>query len=192
MDERTEKSFNKLKSYVLNDAYNRREELTAEFEAEINDRLDAKRAEFETAAQKKLQKDIGKIKRDSTAAVAEYELKAKKDLMSCRGEIVNAVFSGVMDRIAEFKKTSDYEIWLRNKTKDAIKSCGDGNVTIFCSYDDAPKLSEFGNNIETCDILCGVRVENMEKGIVADYVVDEIISEEKEKFLKNSGMTIEI
>lgn len=191
MDERTEKSFNKLKNFVLNDAHKQREKITEEIEEKINSELEQKKKEFMREADRQIQSGLETAKRENKTEVLETEMKAKKELMSFREDIVNGVFEEVKKKISEFKNTEEYKKWLLHKAHQAIDSCGEGKKTVYVSAEDMDKLEGIEAEKAERNILGGIIAENTEKGIVADYSLDELLSEARDNFLKSSGLTIE-
>ena len=192
MDETMEKSFNKFKSLVLNDAQKQREELSKEIEEKTKDKLEEKENEFLSGAYQTIQANISKIQKKNKEIILQKELEAKKELIKSREKMVENIFDEVQTKFKEYINTEDYTKWLNNLVKKAISECGDGEKTVYVNENDISKITDVNEKIEAFNMLGGVKVSNATQGIIINYSLEELLNDQKQNFLKNSGLTIEI
>lgn len=189
MEERIEQSFHKLKHAVLNDVQKQVEMRQESTEKETERVLMQKKAEFTAEADKKYSSEVSKARRKMQSEILDFDMKTKRSLIAHREKLVNSLFEDAEKKLNEYRQTSEYAQWLNEKAKKALEMCGDGSV-LFARADDAEKLSGF--NVEECEISGGIKAENREKGIIADFSFDILLEEARTEFLKTGGLTIEI
>ena len=187
MNEQTEKSFNRLKSTVLNDAHEQSVHRAQEVENKTNELLLKKNSEYTAAIEKKKKSAIAKAERDAHADILRAELDARTELSEYRESLVDYIFDDVKERL------EDYAGRLVIKAQMACMSSGDGNKIIEVNPRDIPKMSGAKEvEIRGCDILGGVRVINTDKKIICDFSYDNALAETKKSFLRKSGLEIGI
>ncbi len=193
MNEQTEKSFNRLKSTVLNDAHEQSVHRAQEVENKTNELLLKKNSEYTAAIEKKKKSAIAKAERDAHADILRAELDARTELSEYRESLVDYIFDDVKERLEKYVQTEDYAGRLLIKAQIACMSSGDGNKIIEVNPRDIPKMSGAKEaEIRGCDILGGVRVINTDKKIICDFSYDNALAETKKSFLRKSGLKIGI
>ena len=192
MNEQIEKSLNRLKSIVLNDAHEQSERAEQEFENKTNDILEKKSREYAASTEKKKKSAIAKIEREARASVLTAEINARTVLSSYREKLVDSVFDGVSEKLSEYMKTDEYTTFLLEKAHRALSECGEGEKILEANAADCPKLKQLGMTIRECKIFGGVRAVNTDRGVICDYSFDDMLTEERDTFLQKSGLKIEI
>lgn len=191
MDERTEKSFNRLKKAVLDDVQKKANELENTIDNEIEKVLSQKKEEFTVSAEKRIASETAKAKSTAKAKTLECDLNVKRGLIAYREELINSLFENVTDKLNAFKKTDAYIDWMKEKIRAAEEACGENCVFAVCA-EDADAVKALGISAQTCGISGGIKAENRERGIVADFSFDILLEEARSDFLKTGGLTIEI
>lgn len=190
MDEKIEKSFGKFKIHVLNDAQRERDKLEKEADEKAEKTLSEMKRELSAAADKKLQNNAVRLEKENREKILQAEMNAKKELITYREKIVDDVFGEVKERLLQYRESEEYTKWLNEKAEKALSECGEGEKVLFINKADKEKISCFDGKLEACEIIGGVKAVNSTKGIVADYTFDEMLSEERRIFIKNSGLAV--
>ena len=191
----TEK-LNTFTSLVLKDAEQKREKLLENVQKEYSERIDAKENELLQGAYENIQS----AQKSANERVLHAELDSKKKLIMRREEIIDDVMKLSRAKIVEFIESDKYEEWLLSKIEKALFEVGKGSKTIYISSDDI-KLKEKIEQIPDTsritveasgekDFLGGAKVLNTDRKVAVDYSFKEMLSEEKQKFLQSSGLSL--
>lgn len=192
MNEQIEKSLNRLKSIVLNDAHEQSERAEREFENKTNDIIEKKSREYAALTEKRKKTAIAKTEREARASVLNAELNARAELSAYREKLVDSVFDGVSEKLSEYMKTDEYTAFLLEKAQRALSECGEGEKILEANAADCPKLKQLGTTVRECKIFGGVRAVNTDRGVICDYSFDDMLTEARNTFLQKSGLKIEI
>lgn len=189
------KKLNTFTSLVLKDASKKREEILEMVEREHDEKLTERENEFLQKAYEEIQQAVSDARKHSNELVLKEELEAKKQLLLCRQKIISEVMDEAQKRLMEFASSEAYEAWLIDKTKKSLAEVGEGSKTVYIAPNDLRYkdiLLQLGNiTIEEDDtVFGGVKVYNSDKRIAVDYSFNEMLSEEKRKFLQSSGLSI--
>lgn len=195
----TEK-LNTFTSLVLKDAEQKREKLLENVQKEYSERIDAKENELLQGAYGNIQQNIQSAQKSANERVLHAELDSKKKLIMRREEIIDDVMKLSRAKIVEFIESDKYEEWLLSKIEKALFEVGKGSKTIYISSDDI-KLKEKIEQIPDTsritveasgekDFLGGAKVLNTDRKVAVDYSFKEMLSEEKQKFLQSSGLSL--
>ena len=189
MDEKIKQSFRKLKHAVLKDVQKKAEEQSKNIENETERILSKKRTEFTAEADKKVASEISKAQHKLQSEILDFDMKTKRSLILQREKLVNSLFEDVEKKLCDYRQTEEYVKLIYQKAQIALEICGNGSI-VYARTDDAEKLS--GIDIKQCDILGGIKAENRENGIIADFSFEIMLEEARAEFLKTGGLTIEI
>lgn len=198
MDNFNEK-LNAFTALVLKDAEEKRKKLIDQTENEYSKQMEQKENDFLEDAYEDIQKRIRTIRRKANARVIQSEFNAKKSLIKRREEIIEEIFNSVTNEILKFKSEPTYKSWLTDKIDKAIKEVGVGTKEIFALPEDLPFINEtiktYNDNISASSIndtsfIGGIRIINSDKKIAVDYSLKELISAERERFLKSDEFVI--
>ncbi len=198
MDQLLNEKINRFSAIISDEANREREEIETKLGAEKEKRLSAKENEYLQEAYETIQADVELVKKTDNAKVLQEEIKARRELLRKREEIIDNVFSDVRERIDAFRQTGEYGEWLVKKTKDAVDEIGGGSVTVYVVPEDmkyAKKLAKAAKNVtveETDEegFIGGVKVKSLEKRVTADYSLGGLLSEQREGFLQTSGLAL--
>lgn len=184
---------------VLHDAQEKRDEIMEQTEKEYQGRIDKKETELLEGAYKDIQKNIHETEKDVNEKILHTELEAKKKLIVKREEIIEDVMTAARERLKEFTQSADYEKWLLDKIEKAIFELGEGAKTVYISADDVKlksKIEKLADNVTVeaaaeRGFIGGVKVTNTDRRVAVDYSMGEMLSEQKTKFLRESGLTLD-
>ena len=197
MDSLLEAKLNKFSSNVMNDAQKKLEELEAEIKSEKASKLESKYDEFLEDAYERIQDCISKIRKEDNERVRMAEFDAKKALLKKREEIIDDVFGEASRKLYEFKGSPEYGEWLKKRLKKAVLEAGEGKKQAYLTEADCAAVSgelPEGVAVEAVpekEFWGGVRVRNLEKGIMVDYSFYELLQAQRADFLQNSGLVID-
>lgn len=184
---------------VINDAREKREQLLEETEREYNERIDKKEAELLESADNKIESDMKNAGKTANERILRAEIDAKKRLILKREEIIESVMGDAAQRLESFANGAEYKDWLIQKTQKAVSETGEGKKTVYLAPRDMKfkaEIEKLGEDIavkeaETAAPEGGVRVVNHEKRIAADYTLAVLLSEQRQTFLRESGLSID-
>lgn len=197
MDSTVEAKLNKFSSSVMNDAHKKLEALEAEINAQKESKIESKYDEFLTKAYEQIQDCISKIRKEDNEKVRNAEFEAKKVLLKRREDIIEDVFATAQKKLLEFRNSDGYVSWLKEKVHKALKEAGDGRKECYLTEQDSEYIK--GELLEDAELATvsekdfwgGVRIRNLEKGILVDYSFYELLEGQRADFLQNSGLTID-
>lgn len=190
---------NTFKALVLSDAQEKRAEIMHETQTHYDECMDKKETELLERAYTSIQKNIREAQNDAHGRVMNAELAAKKKLAKRREEIVEDVMNSAHEELVRFVNSNEYEKWLVGKAKAAADELGEGKKNIYVADTDMKfkdKLISAVDNAEiteTCErgFLGGVRVENIDRRIAADYSLGALLDEQRQLFLRESGLGVD-
>ena len=193
-----EEKLNALSAMIMRNANEERERIMEETETEYKSLIAERENEYLKAAYETIQKSKSECERLSGEKILHAEMDMKKQVLLKREEIIKNVMDAVKTRLVDFTQSDSYEKWLVDKTATAVKEAGEGGKVIYVAesdmqYADELKTVDANITIENAPesgFLGGVRVYNADKRISVDYSFKELLSDEKQSFLKNSGLVI--
>ena len=191
---------NAFAAVVIKDAGDERDELMHEVREKHDKLISMKENDFLKEAYGSIQHGVAQAKKSAREKVLQTELEEKKAVLLTRENIIKEVMDGAKDKLKEYVKTEAYEAYLFEKIKKAIKEVGDGSKIIYVSSDDIrlkDKIEGISDDIisveadDEKDFIGGVKVFNKDRKVSVDYSFNELLSEEKKKFLQSSGLTVD-
>lgn len=193
MDSSIEAKINKFSSSVMNEAQKKLDELKKEIQEKKSEVLDSKNDEFLGEAYEKIQGYISAIQKEDNDKVRNAEFDAKKALLKKREGIIEEVFETAKTKLEDFAKSDEYKTWLEEKLKKALAESGEGKKEIYMTERDKNLIgiTEDVVPVSEKDFWGGVRVENLEKGILVDYSFYNLLEDQRGDFLSKSGLVID-
>lgn len=194
-----EEKLNMLSAMIMKNANEERERLIEETENRYKSLIAEKENEYLQEAYETIRKCKSESERSAGEKLLRAEMDSKKQVLLKREEIINSVMDSVRDRLSDFAHSDAYESWLVKKAASAVKEAGDGGKVIYVAEDDMRYADGLKTVCDTKiaieaasehDFLGGVRVYNADRRISVDYSFKELIADEKQSFLRNSGLVI--
>lgn len=181
--------------------------LAAEECKKIDDETDKIRVERLKALQLEAEKryksykeyETARIKADLNREISAYEDSARKKTSDVRNELCDKVFSQASKAISEFTRSKEYKDMLIKSANDIAQAFQDEDVTIYIHERD----EVFGDEIKKafpngCEIiksdeikLGGIKALSKATNCLADDTLDTRLANQKDWFLKESGLSIE-
>lgn len=194
MDSAMEAKLAAFSETVLNEAKKRSDETDAKIEAIRAEKTERKHNEFLEEAYRKIQSAVTKTRRSENERVLRAENGVKHEILKRREEIIDSVFNEAELRLSEFAKSEKYKTYFEKKAAEAMECVGDGEKIIYVTERDVNLLKDLDAAVETVNersFIGGVRVLNKDKGIIADFSFGELLSSERDEFLRKSGLSID-
>lgn len=193
MDSSMEEKLGVFSKTLLNEAHKISDETEDKINKIITEKTEKKKDEFLEDAYRTIQGGIAKIRREESERVLRAENDMKREILKCREEIIDKVFSEAAEKLSSFAESDKYPEYFKKKLSEALLKTGEGEKVIYALERDLPLAKESGFAVEAVSdqsFMGGVRVLNKDKGIIADYSFGEALSEEKSGFLQKSGLSI--
>lgn len=173
----------------------------------IDDETDALREErlktLQADARKRyksyMEYEISRIRAQANREVSDCAAAARKTLAEQRSALSDAVFCDARREIAAFTETDAYRDLLLQSAREMAAVFPEGETELFVREADlafAEALTAaFGRacRVTACgDItLGGLRAENAAQGCLADDTLDTRLAQQKNRFLEESGLSVE-
>jgi len=193
-----EENLQKLSQTVLEQATNKRKLLDDELEKKKQESIKQKEIEFLGKAYKKIQSSIAKTNSDTNEKVAKTQIECKGQLISRREEIISEVFNNVSKKISEFVSADQYYNWLLDIVKETVSEAGEGNIVVLINKSDEKWIPQLQkdiivsgiNIVQDEDIIGGAKALNIDKGIIVDNSIKFFLDQQRNGFLRVSGLSI--
>lgn len=151
-------------------------------------------------AYRRIQDALMKIEKESNALYSAKLFEAKELLYKRRMEIMDSVFNRVAARLENYLKTPEYSTKLKKLIKEGLNEVGNGDVHVFVDNRDKAYAQEVLNENkggfaieESIEPLSGgCVVTNKTNGLLADFSFNSRLKDQRQMFLKYSGMKIEM
>ncbi len=151
-------------------------------------------------AYRRIQDALLKIEKESNALYSAKLFEAKELLYKKRMEIMDSVFNRVAERLENYLKTPEYPKKLKNLIKEGLNEVGDGDVHVYVDSRDKAYANEVLNENkggfvieESIEPLSGgCLVMNKTNGLLADFSFSSRLKHQRQIFLEDSGMKIEM
>ncbi len=189
-----DKNISEFLSAILDEAKKRKEQIESETANFVSEELAAAETEAQALKEEYLRRKEGGIKAEAAARRSEMALEENRRVLQRREEIFADILGDVKTKLADFRKTADYDRFLTEsaaKIKQTIADC-----VIFLSPDDMQKaqlLAEYSDDIRADkDIkLGGLKAKNADGSLYLDDTIDQRLAAASEWFKEESGLIIE-
>ena len=181
---------------VRAEANARRDEILAETKAIMDEKIAAEREKIEREISAYLFEEQEKLDTKYKQTLSKVNFDGRRMLLMKREEIINAVFSEVRARLAEYTKTDEYKNYVIERIKAAKSAMGVKDATITLRPSDKSLendvKSAWGNGAR---IVYSPTIENggamiasEENQIVVDETFDKRLIDAQSDFVKTSGL----
>ena len=189
-----DKNIAEFLSAILDEAKKRKEQIESETASFVSEELAAAETEAQALKEEYLRRKEGGIKAEAAARRSEMALEENRRVLQRREEIFADILGDVKTKLADFRKTADYDRFLTEsaaKIKQTIADC-----VIFLSPDDMQKaqlLAAYSDDIRADkDIkLGGLKAKNADGSLYLDDTIDQRLAAASDWFKEESGLIIE-
>lgn len=191
-----EQKLQKIEGIILQKANARADDLIFKAMAKKNESLEKKELEVLQRKYKEINKETMEIRKKTTQYISNFEIKNKRELLLKKDDFCNRIFESVFIKLCNFAKTSDYELFFKNKIADLNLNDQLDNLTFFIKNEDEILknliLNNFDNFIsikEVSDIkIGGMKIINQHTGLCIDETLDTKLDEQKLWFYSHSDL----
>lgn len=143
--------------------------------------------------------ELSRVRASFNRQVAALEADAKQHLAAERKEIFARVFEEATERLRQFTKTDAYHDFLLMSAKTVAGAFQSDRVHLYLREADKPYADELCSVISsrpkviyTQDIeIGGLRAHGVHSGKLADDTLDARLEQQKQRFLEESGLSME-
>ncbi len=183
---------------VLEEAYKMRDKLEKEDETLKKEKCEKAENETLKKVYDKIQHAKTQYSSNTNKAVLSAQLEGKTALMQKRNTISAEVFCEVKKKLDAFTSTKEYADFMINLSKTVSETLGSGNKELKINKRDMHLLPILKENvkdvlvsvIEKEDIIGGIIGYNKDKNTVIDESFAARLENEKNNFIKFSGLSI--
>jgi vacuolar-type H+-ATPase subunit E/Vma4 len=187
---------------VMMEAAEKRVEIINKAQQEKEKKIEKSEIQALEKAYDEIQKVVRKAIKEKNEKISRTLIGSKKTLFIKRQEVIDEIFHELINEIENIKNEDRYFDFLLKKVFEGISQAGEGYIEIFVDSSDEKSISQIHEKIkEKYDtdikilvddekIIGGCKVLNKDKNILIDNSLKSSINEEREKFLKNSGLII--
>lgn len=185
-----------LERTVIRDAEKKAEEIIKNAKAAEKEAIDAATEKAKLDAMQFEQRRKSEILAKYTNTVTEHTAVCRTELIKKRGEIQNAVFDSLREKIIAFTQSDKYEEFSKNTLSELKRRRLSDNIEISVSKLPADKAAakecfpKASVTVSDDIILGGFIVSDRESGIMYDLTLDSSFDAEKSEFPAVSGLRI--
>ncbi len=189
-------SLTKFANGVYAEARKKREKITEELEAKTAETIKNKDEELKRRYKNESKKIREEYEKDAKLSLTRLERELSATVIKRRAEIEKEVFTCAEEKLREFTELSEYKDYIKRKLEENAQSFNKGEAVCKareCDLELIKSVSPISNmKFETAeeDIIGGFILINREIGIYADCTLRTALSEEKDTFLRISGLGI--
>lgn len=181
----------RFKTAVMIEAEGKARDIKEKAENYKEEELSKKEGEHKARIQKAVDDKTSEIEKINLANVSRAKLDAKREVLKKRNEIFDELFGNIVNRLGEFAKTSDYVEYM-SKQISKVQAIGTGVLLVRAEDMEILEKMYIASEIEvkqTEDIKLGGFIFRTENRVI-DKTIDEMLEEEKVRFMENSKLMV--
>lgn len=125
--------------------------------------------------------------------ISSKQLEAKRNVLCHREKLIDSVFDSVKNRLAAFKASGEYKLWLKEKAEKCKQTYPEHKGVLYLSPEDmtfAPELAGFEVKSRDSIELGGVLAVYDDMGIVLDYTFDSAFEQQRSAFTEKAELVL--
>lgn len=125
--------------------------------------------------------------------ISSKQLEAKRNVLCHREKLIDSVFDSVKNRLAAFKASGEYELWLKEKAEKCKQTYPEHKGVLYLSPEDmtfAPELAGFEVKSRDSIELGGVLAVYDDMGIALDYTFDSAFEQQRSAFTEKAELVL--
>ena len=125
--------------------------------------------------------------------ISSKQLEAKRGVLCHREKLIDSVFDSVKNRLAAFKASGEYKLWLKEKAEKCKQTYPEHKGVLYLSPEDmtfAPELSGFEVKSRDSIELGGVLAVYDDMGIALDYTFDSAFEQQRSAFTEKAELVL--
>lgn len=187
-----------MKDEIERQAKSEEKAILDEVKALEDEAYESMKAEAKKDADLRLKQEEEEMSSNASAEISESHIERTKKLIEKRDEYVKAVFDQAKAELTAFTDSDDYLPFMNAKIQKVADDFKDTESTMYVAKKDlalkADLIKAFGQDIKveaSEDItIGGFIIENKKDALVVDETLDFALNNQKEWFIKNSGLII--
>ena len=161
--------------------------------------IEAAELRFFKDAQDRIQNALRQMGRASNEEVSRTIVESKQALFTRREEIIANVFSNLVTRLQEFRKTDEYGEFIKKKIQQGYVELGEGDIIVQVDDEDKAVVETLKSSlgltfrISDCPEILGggCLFVNKTKGRMCDFSINRMLDEERKLFLDRYDLSLE-
>ncbi|NLO41157.1 MAG: hypothetical protein GX115_17025 [Ruminiclostridium sp.] len=198
--ERIESKLDTFATMVIKDATHKAGMLLDKARAENQDRMENAEISFLRDAYHSIHEAMNKIEKENNEVYSAKLFEAKQLLYEKRQQIMDAVFQGVQDRLEQYRMGGEYPERLEAFLRKGLNEVKAGEVQVIVDSNDLACVEQIKGRLNQSfsisqseePLMGGCIVINQTTGLMADYSFSTRLEQQREVFLENSGMNINL
>ncbi len=125
--------------------------------------------------------------------ISSKQLEAKRNVLCHREKLIDSVFDSVKNRLAAFKASGEYKLWLKEKAEKCKQTYPEHKGVLYLSPEDmtfAPELAGFEVKSRDSIELGGVLAVYDDMGIALDYTFDSAFEQQRSAFTEKAKLVL--
>lgn len=125
--------------------------------------------------------------------ISSKQLEAKRNVLCHREKLIDSVFDSVKNRLAAFKASGEYKLWLKEKAEKCKQTYPEHKGVLYLSPEDmtfAPELAGFEVKSRDSIELGGVLAVYDDMGIALDYTFDSAFEQQRSAFTEKAELVL--
>lgn len=125
--------------------------------------------------------------------ISSKQLEAKRNVLCHREKLIDSVFDSVKNRLAAFKASGEYKLWLKEKAEKCKHTYPEHKGVLYLSPEDmtfAPELAGFEVKSRDSIELGGVLAVYDDMGIALDYTFDSAFEQQRSAFTEKAELVL--
>lgn len=125
--------------------------------------------------------------------ISSKQLEAKRNVLCHREKLIDSVFDSVKNRLAAFKASGEYKLWLKEKAEKCKQTYPEHKGVLYLSPKDmtfAPELAGFEVKSRDSIELGGVLAVYDDMGIALDYTFDSAFEQQRSAFTEKAELVL--
>lgn len=125
--------------------------------------------------------------------ISSKQLEAKRNVLCHREKLIDSVFDSVKNRLAAFKASGEYKLWLKEKSEKCKQTYPEHKGVLYLSPEDmtfAPELAGFEVKSRDSIELGGVLAVYDDMGIALDYTFDSAFEQQRSAFTEKAELVL--
>ncbi|MBC7960748.1 MAG: hypothetical protein H7X94_12870 [Vallitaleaceae bacterium] len=195
-----EEKLERFRNDIMVDVVAQKDAVMAEFNHAYDEEFDRKETEYLTESYNIVQMGLKKIDKEKHEILSKAIMDNKMKLLNKRTEVINGVFALAEKKLKDFARSAAYFDYLTQLIEENLASIGPGDIEIYINHEDEKfiKMIEMKFNVvihlenRNIDMIGGCKVMNKTAGLFIDDSFAKRLYDQKEGFLQNCKIQVEV
>lgn len=179
---------------VLREAETKRDEIIAKVNKDKKEEISKIKAQIERETTNYIEKTEKNLAKEKNQRIVQKQLLANQKLLEERNNLIDLLFGRIRTRLVKFAASPEYERYLLERLEICREKLSTAGKVILSKHDEkhADKIKSLGFSIAYTDedIIGGLILEDLEKGIRIDDTIALKLRDAREKFLETYNLKI--